>query len=89
MKKATAAYANHLICWRPVCVGASVANPHRREGEKHGRQGDECADVGENIEDACRNMEAVLPGGMTLRGHDQIHEVVRAFWEVSGGKDRG
>jgi predicted ester cyclase len=27
-------------------------------------------------------MEAVLPGGMTLRGHDQIHEVVRAFWEA-------
>jgi steroid delta-isomerase-like uncharacterized protein len=28
------------------------------------------------------DMEAVLPGGMTLRGPDQIHEVEKAFWEA-------
>jgi steroid delta-isomerase-like uncharacterized protein len=31
---------------------------------------------------AAPDMEAVLPGGMTLRGHDQIHEVVEVFWEA-------
>lgn len=27
------------------------------------------------------DIEAVLPGGVTLRGHDQVIQAVRAFWE--------
>ena len=28
------------------------------------------------------DIEVVMPGGMTLRGHDQAMQVVRAFWEA-------
>jgi steroid delta-isomerase-like uncharacterized protein len=28
------------------------------------------------------DIEFVMPGGVTLRGHDQVKEVVRAFWEA-------
>ena len=28
------------------------------------------------------DMEVVMPGGMTLRGHEQVMQVVRAFWEA-------
>lgn len=28
------------------------------------------------------DIEAVLPGGMTLQGPDQLHEVVKVFWEA-------
>jgi steroid delta-isomerase-like uncharacterized protein len=28
------------------------------------------------------DVEAVLPGGMTLRGHDEVMQLVRAFWEA-------
>lgn len=28
------------------------------------------------------DVQAVLPGGMTLRGPDQVHEVVKVFWEA-------
>jgi steroid delta-isomerase-like uncharacterized protein len=28
------------------------------------------------------DIEFVMPGGVTLRGHDQVVEVVRAFWEA-------
>jgi len=28
------------------------------------------------------DMEFVMPGGMTLRGHEQVMEVVQAFWEA-------
>jgi predicted ester cyclase len=28
------------------------------------------------------DIEVVMPGGMTLRGHEQVMEVVRAFWEA-------
>jgi steroid delta-isomerase-like uncharacterized protein len=27
-------------------------------------------------------IETVMPGGMTLRGHEQVMQVVRAFWEA-------
>jgi ketosteroid isomerase-like protein len=28
------------------------------------------------------DIETVMPGGMTLRGHEQVMQVVRAFWEA-------
>jgi steroid delta-isomerase-like uncharacterized protein len=28
------------------------------------------------------DIEVVMPGGMTLRGHEQVMQVVRAFWEA-------
>ena len=28
------------------------------------------------------DIEFVMPGGMTLRGHEQVMEVVRAFWDA-------
>jgi steroid delta-isomerase-like uncharacterized protein len=28
------------------------------------------------------DIETVMPGGMTLRGHDQVMQVVRVFWEA-------
>jgi steroid delta-isomerase-like uncharacterized protein len=28
------------------------------------------------------DIEVVMPGGMMLRGHDQVIQVVRAFWEA-------
>jgi steroid delta-isomerase-like uncharacterized protein len=28
------------------------------------------------------DIEFAMPGGMTLRGHEQVREVVRAFWDA-------
>jgi steroid delta-isomerase-like uncharacterized protein len=28
------------------------------------------------------DMEFVMPGGVTLRGHEQVKEVLRAFWDA-------
>ena len=28
------------------------------------------------------DIEFVMPGGMTLRGHEQVKQVVRAFWDA-------
>jgi steroid delta-isomerase-like uncharacterized protein len=28
------------------------------------------------------DIETVMPGGITLRGHDEVMQVVRAFWEA-------
>jgi predicted ester cyclase len=28
------------------------------------------------------DIETVMPGGVTLRGHDEVMQVVRAFWEA-------
>jgi predicted ester cyclase len=28
------------------------------------------------------DIEVVMPGGMTLRGHEEVMQVVRAFWEA-------
>ena len=28
------------------------------------------------------DVEVVMPGGMTLRGHERVMQVVRAFWEA-------
>jgi predicted ester cyclase len=28
------------------------------------------------------DIEVVMPGGMTLRGHEQVMQVVQAFWEA-------
>ena len=38
------------------------------------------ADVRTAIE--AEDIEVVMPGGMTLRGHEHVMQVVRAFWEA-------
>jgi hypothetical protein len=32
------------------------------------------------------DIDFVMPGGMTLRGHEQVMQVVRAFWDALPGR---